>query len=213
MEAWNEAWKTKEGRSHWLEPDPFIISNLSWLKKDGVTKILDLGFGIGRHAILLAKKGFDVYGIDPSTSGLDYARKWSERERVTPQFLTAEMSQLPFVNAIFDLVIAWNVIYHGTIKIIHKTVREIKRCLKIDSYLLCTLISTKHIKYGLGEEIEKDTFVIVEEKEKKYPHHYFNQAGIDHFLKGFSHRKCEDIEQFFSGCFHWYVLTRLTSKS
>ena len=209
MEAWNEAWKTKEGRAHWLEPDPFIVSIIPELKKNGVTKVLDLGFGVGRHAILFTKKGFNVYGIDPSASGLEFAREWSEREKVSPYFLIAEMSQLPFSKAYFDLIIAWNVIYHGTTKIIHKTVREIKRCLKKDGYLLCTLISTKHKKYGLGKEIEKDTFVIAEEEEKSHPHHYFNEAEINNFLIGFSHIKCENVEQFYPGCFHWYLLTKL----
>lgn len=213
MESWNENWKTEEGRAHWLEPDPFIIPLLPKFKNEGIEKVLDLGFGIGRHAILFAKKGFDVYGIDPSTSGLEFAVKWAERERITLTLAIGDMNQLPFADDFFDLIIAWNVIYHGTAKIIHKTINEIVRCLKIDGYLLCTLISTKHNKFGLGKEIEKDTFVIDEEKEKSHPHHYFNKEKIAQYLKGFTHITCDDIEQFYPGLFHWYILTKLVSKS
>ncbi|UCG89874.1 MAG: class I SAM-dependent methyltransferase, partial [Candidatus Heimdallarchaeota archaeon] len=200
-------------RAHWLEPDPFIVSLLPKFKKEEAGKVLDLGFGIGRHAILFAKNGFEVYGIDPSSSGLEFAMKWAERERIALNLITGDMNQLPFKSNFFDLIIAWNVIYHGTAEIIHKTINEIVRCLKINRYLLCTLISTKHTKYGMGKEIERDTFVISEETEKKHPHHYFNKDEIARYLKGFTHITCDDKEQFYPGLFHWYILTRLISKS
>ncbi|MFX0208502.1 MAG: class I SAM-dependent methyltransferase [Candidatus Hodarchaeota archaeon] len=213
MEAWNDAWKTKEGRALWIDPDPFIVSLLPRFKNEGIEKVLDLGFGIGRHAILFAKRGFDIYGIDPSCSGLEFAMKWAEQEGITLKLITGDMNLLPFTSDFFDLIIAWNVIYHGTAKVIHKTLSEIMRCLKNDGYLLCTLISTKHNKYGLGEEIEKDTFVIGKEMEKSHPHHYFNKEEIIRYFKGFTLLTCDDIEQFYPGLFHWYILARLVSKS
>ncbi len=213
MKAWNESWKTEEGRAHWLEPDPFIVSLIPKFKKEEVEKILDLGFGIGRHTILFAKKGFDVYGIDPSSSGLGFAMKWAQQERIILKLITGDMNQLPFKNNFFDLIIAWNVIYHGTAEIIHNTINEIMRCLKIGGYLLCTLISTKHNKYGVGKEIESGTFVISEETEKSHPHHYFSKDEITRYLKGFTPIICDDKEQFYPGLFHWYILTKLVSRS
>jgi SAM-dependent methyltransferase len=212
MKAWDEIWKTKEGKTLWLEPDPFIVSFLPKFRREGVNKILDIGFGLGRHAILFAKEGFDVYGIDTSPTGLKYATKWAEREKVDLKLTTGEMSCLPFNSDMFDLVIAWNVVYHGTSDYIYKTISEIKRCLKLNGYLLCTLISTKNEKYGFGEEIEKRTFVIPEEKEKSHPHHYFDMEEINQYFKDFTLLKCEDIEQFHPGSFHWYILARLVLK-
>ncbi|MFX1284629.1 MAG: class I SAM-dependent methyltransferase [Promethearchaeota archaeon] len=212
MEAWNNAWKTEKGRAHWIEPDPFIVTLLPRFKKEGIRRILDLGFGIGRHAIYFAKKEFDVYGIDPSSSGLKFAMKWAEQEKITLKLIIGDMNHIPFINDFFDLIIAWNVIYHGTAKIIHETLNEIIRCLKIDGYLLCTLISTKHNKYRLGEEIERNTFVIGEEAEKSHPHHYFNKQEIKRYLRGFTHIICDDKEQFYPELYHWYILTRLGSK-
>ena len=52
-------------------------------EKHGVgegAKILDLASGIGRIAINLAKKGFDVVGIDISPLYLEYAKKWASKE-------------------------------------------------------------------------------------------------------------------------------------
>ncbi len=82
MSAWEEIWKTKEGRALWLTPDPFIVSLIPRFKKFRIHKVLDLGFGIGRHTIFFAKNGFNVYGIDPSKSGYEFANKWSKQENV-----------------------------------------------------------------------------------------------------------------------------------
>lgn len=212
MKAWDEIWKTKEGQALWLQPDLFVTSLLPRFKKEGIKKILDIGFGVGRHTILLAKEDFDVYGIDTSPTGLEYAIRWSKKERVTVKLNVGEMTHLPFDSDFFDLVLAWNVIYHGTSNYIRKTLSEIKRCLKLDGYLLCTLISTQNNKYGLGEEIERGTFVIAEEKEKSHPHHYFDMEEIKQYLGGFTLLKCEDIQQFGPGSFHWNILARLVSK-
>ncbi|MFW9903644.1 MAG: class I SAM-dependent methyltransferase [Candidatus Thorarchaeota archaeon] len=212
MEAWDDSWKTEEGRARWLNPDPFITSKIRKFKKEGVKKVLDLGSGVGRHTILFTKEGFDVYGMDPSPSGFKYTLNLFEREKLSPKLILGDMSQLPFKSDSFDLIVAWNVIYHGTTEIIYKTVNEITRCLRNNGYFLYTLISTKHNKFGLGREIEKNTFVIETEKEKNYPHHYFDKEEITRFFDGFIHLTYENKEQFYPGLFHWHLLSKLTSK-
>ncbi len=195
-----------------MEPVSFVASLLPKFKKEDLKKILDIGFGAGRHSILFAKEGFDVYGIDTSESGLEYANKWARKEKITLHLELGEMNDLPFENDFFDLIIAWNVLYHGALDSVRKSIEEIRRCLKQDGYLLCSLISVKNDKYGLGEEIERKTFVVAEEKEKSYPHHYFDRKEIRQYLIGFSLLRCKDVEQFRSGDFHWHILAKLLSK-
>ena len=55
MKAWDDRWKTEEGRAHWLEPDPFVVSALPRLKEEGVETVLDLG--LGRKAVFLDLQG------------------------------------------------------------------------------------------------------------------------------------------------------------
>jgi hypothetical protein len=76
---------------------------------------------------------------------------------------------------------------------------------------LCTLISTKNEHCGVGEEIERCTFVSDENPEKSHPHHYFDREEIRDFLRGFDLLHCEDVERR-PGSFHWHVLARLVSK-
>ena len=212
MKAWNDTWQTEEGRVFWLEPDPYVAALLPRFKKEGMRKVLDLGFGLGRHAVLFAKERFEVHGIDSSPSGLDYAAQWGARENIALELEIGEMTHLPFDGNFFDLVIAWNVIYHGTADYVRQTIGEIERCLKPKGYLLCTLISTRNSKCGLGEEIERGTFVILEDAEKSHPHHYFDREEVVRYLNCFELLECEDIEQFGPGSHHWHILARLRSK-
>jgi 2-polyprenyl-3-methyl-5-hydroxy-6-metoxy-1,4-benzoquinol methylase len=39
------------------------------------TRVLDLGCGVGRHALLFAEHGFVVEAIDGAAAGLDFARR------------------------------------------------------------------------------------------------------------------------------------------
>jgi tellurite methyltransferase len=213
MKEWDDIWKTAEGRALWLRPEHFVVSLLPRLRSEGVENVLDLGFGLGRHTVLLAKEGFEVYGIDSSPAGLEYATEWSQRQKIALKLTIGEMSHLPFDDDLFDLVVAWNVIYHGTADYIRRTMSEIRRCTKPNGYLACTLISTRHVKHGLGQEIEEDTFVIAEDEEKRYPHHYFDREDISRYLDGFVLLHCEDTEQSEPGTYHWQILARLESKS
>jgi tellurite methyltransferase len=213
MKVWDHIWQTEEERGLWLEPDPFVVSLLRRFKNEGLGKVLDLGFGLGRHAVLFAKEGFDVYGIDSSPAGLKHAHEWAERESILLKLEIGEMSDLPFESNFFDLVLAWSVIYHGTADYISQTITEIERCLKPGGHLLCTLISTRNSQCGLGEEIERGTFVIPGHQEKSEPHHYFEREEIDRYLKEFALLKCEDVEQFGPGSYHWHILAMLMSKT
>ena len=75
------------------------------------------------------------------------------------------MAALPFADGFFDLILTWNVIYHGTAAVIRRILAEIERCLRPQGYLLCTLISTQHRHHGNGTEIELGTFVVPGETE------------------------------------------------
>jgi SAM-dependent methyltransferase len=60
VEAWDKRWATVEGRADWRDPDPDVIALLPELKARGVRTALDLGCGVGRHALLLAEHGLAV---------------------------------------------------------------------------------------------------------------------------------------------------------
>lgn len=207
MEAWNEAWGRATGRAEWLEPDPFVVELLPALQAAKIQRGLDLGFGVGRHAILLAKRGIAMYGLDAAANGVEYASQWADREGVSLTLTTGDMAMLPYDDGFFDLILSWNVIYHGTSDFIQQTVAEIERCLKPTGHLICTLISHLHKRYQLGNEIEPNTFVIPGGGEASHPHHYFDRAEVEQLLQNFTIHRCEDVDHAVdqSGSYHWQI--------
>ncbi len=205
MEAWNQAWQTDEGRAEWLTPEPFVAALVGPLRKAGVRRVLDLGFGVGRHALLLAQAGFDVAGIDASASGRAYAEAWAEQSGVSLRLTTGDMATLPYAAGEFDAILTWNVIYHGAFEVIRQTVAEITRCLQPEGYLICSLISHRHHMFGQGVEIEPRTFIIPGGGEKEHPHHYANRADIDDLFGDYTILQIEDVTQKLATDYHWHL--------
>src|SRR5215207_8733787 len=205
MEAWNEAWRTEEGRAEWMTPEKFVVESTELLRAAGVKRVLDLGFGVGRHAILLAKAGFQVDGIESSSNGLAFTNEWAANEGVTLKLTTGDMARLPYADDEFDAILTWNVIYHGTLDVVQQTIDEIARCLKPQGYLVCSLISSRHHMFGQGVEIEPRTFVIPGGGEREHPHHYFNKEDIERSFTAFEILRLEDSTQKKATDFHWHL--------
>ncbi len=66
-------------------------------------RILDIGCGTGRHSIELAKRGYQVVGVDLSASLLNRAKEKVNRENLALEFYQYDARQLPFVEQ-FELV-------------------------------------------------------------------------------------------------------------
>lgn len=66
--------------------------------------VLDLGCGTGNHDFLLARRGYQVTGLDQSPHMLSIARKKALREKVRPRFVLAGMESFRLGRA-FDAAI------------------------------------------------------------------------------------------------------------
>jgi SAM-dependent methyltransferase len=67
-------------------------------------RILDLCCGPGRHAVELARRGYDVVGLDINKRYIALARQLAEREGIQATFLTGDMRAIPFEGH-FDAII------------------------------------------------------------------------------------------------------------
>ena len=104
--------------------------------------ILDIACGEGTFAVAMAKKGFQVTGVDRSPQMLRFARERAERENVKVEFLLQDMRSLPFderacmrsmpSTSKFDLVTCWfdSLNYILELEGIQKTFAGVHRALK-----------------------------------------------------------------------------------
>jgi SAM-dependent methyltransferase len=110
------------------------------------SRILDLSCGIGRHAIHLAKKGFQVIGYDPSEFYLDIARQWAEKEKskfsYTPKFYKGKPGKASQVlskhnETNFDVIInMWQSFGYTTVDEDVKFFRDVLKVASPDCMLI-----------------------------------------------------------------------------
>ena len=207
-QAWDQNWRTDAGRKNWLTPEPDVLRALALLKERGAQNALDLGCGVGRHALAMAQAGLTVWGFDMSSSGLQHAQKQADELGLSLRLERGEMTALPYEDGFFDYVLAWNVIYHGSRQVVQESLAEIRRVLKPGGWFQCTMISKRNSRFGLGEEIAPDVWLAKSGKnhEHGHPHLYSNAAELVAMLKGFEPLSMVDQTQSKPDSYHWVVV-------
>jgi ubiquinone/menaquinone biosynthesis C-methylase UbiE len=106
VEAWDKRWATEEGRAEWLEPHPAVVAILPELAARGARRVLDLGCGVGRHALMFAAHGLAVEAIDGSPNGLAVLRDSAAARGVTLGLHEGFADALPFPDGSFDYALS-----------------------------------------------------------------------------------------------------------
>jgi len=90
-------------------------------------KILDAGVGTGNLAVLLARRGADVYGLDFSPEAL---KIYKDKDPNAKTFLHDLRSPLPFEDNFFDKIVSNNVLYNIPREERLNVILELRRVLK-----------------------------------------------------------------------------------
>jgi len=204
--AWDRRWASDEGRADWLDPEPEVKALVPLLQARGVRRALDLGCGVGRHALFLAEAGFEVDGIDGSPVGIGVARETAAARGLTLNLREGAADALPFADGTLDFVLSWNVIYHGNQGDVGRRLAEIWRVLKPGGLYQGTMLPTRNGNYGLGRRIAPDTFVNDAIEERSHPHFYCDAAGLVALFAGFELLSLTQREHKKPGSWHWHIV-------
>lgn len=97
--------------------------------------VADLGCGPGAHALALARRGYDVVGVDGSSGMVEVARKRAARDEVDATFEVHDVSApLRFADASLGGVLAILILQHLPNPAVF--VAEIRRCLRPGGHVL-----------------------------------------------------------------------------
>lgn len=191
-------------RQKWLIPENDVIA---WAKTlPSGARILDLGAGVGRHALWLATEGLSVTALDSAPDGLVEIDKADGVETVL-----GRMDALPLVDHSFDHVLSWNVIYHGDENVLLRTINEIRRVLKPGGTYLRTMLSKRRLPHGKsthpGREINRNTWVFdAPGTDKIHPQYFCSAAELIAIFFGFEVLALKDLEDENPGSFHWHMI-------
>jgi len=87
--------------------------------------VLDLGCGTGAHTIRLARRGFQVVGVELTAAGAKSAAKRLNDEGFKPMIVIADAERLPFRDGAFHTVWAALLLHH--FPVLDRLPKEIRR--------------------------------------------------------------------------------------
>jgi ubiquinone/menaquinone biosynthesis C-methylase UbiE len=110
-QQWADDYRTADNESFYEHAFDSLVSVLN--PPAGAT-FLDAGCGSCNHSVRLARRGFNVHGVDFSETALDMAREKVSAEGLENRITLERQSllELSFPEASFDYAVCWGVLMH-----------------------------------------------------------------------------------------------------
>lgn len=171
-------------------------------------KILETGCGSGANIWMIAKEGFDAYGIDLAEEGILLAQETLEKYDVQAQLSVQDMCSVDFDNGFFDVVL--DVFSSNCLDKTagYKYLCEIKRILKPGGLFFSYFPSKKSDCYQFPEDasfIDSDTLNSISRKDapfsgQSYPFRFIHPKEYENILMqlGFEIQYSETVRKTYN---------------
>ena len=172
---------------YWQEAASEVYPLIYRWKNQNLKKFLDLGCGVGRHALLFAANEFIVTASDLSADGIAKLNESANKANLKIATTIADMISLPYADNSFDCLIAYHAIYHTDDEGIKKVISEIKRILTKNGEAFITFNSQKNSAFLdlKNKHLSDNTIVKMVGHEAGIPHYYAQRSDIKALLKDF----------------------------
>lgn len=184
-------------------PDLKPVDNCIYLankwQESGRINLLDLGTGLGRHAVYFSKQGFNVSAMDISEYAIDYLRNWAIKENLMINAEVGDMLCLPYPDQSFDCIFAYHVISHTDSIGLKKIITELERVLKPDGEVYLSFCSKESTEFAEKRfpMLDKNTLISQDELEKGIPHFYADMNDLKELLANFQVELIKHTEYYY----------------
>ena len=195
LDSWNLIYRKGEEKYKYYdftEPHKDMKKIAGMLNKRKVKKVLDLGCGAGRNLLYLAKKEFEMYGIDIAEKGIEITKKNLRKEKLKANLKIGNVfKKLPYKSNFFDAVVSVQVLQHNNLSQINKAIKEIERILKPQGIVFITLCGryskgkTRYCLVKTAKKIAPRTYAPTIGDETGMLHYIYNKATIKKHYKNF----------------------------
>lgn len=181
---WDNIYRTQGEVQRDILPTALIASEL--FKRKGINTVLDLGCGTGRHAAFFAGQGFKVIAADISEKAVEITKNKAAALGLDIKTINLDMRKMPFEDDSFDAVFCIWTTGHGLYSDAVKHADEMMRVVRKNGLVFADYVSKDDELYGVGQEIEKDTFINADlPGEEDIPHHYSDEKELRELYKGY----------------------------
>jgi len=136
-------WESLYASGHKLDypNDVFVRVTHRLLDPEVHSRVLDYGCGSGENLLHLARRGFSVAGVDISQSAVSLVRDRARRAGLDCDVRVVRGLPVPFPDASFDAVIAWQVLDYNDRKGLAMAVEELQRVLRPGGVALYAMVA------------------------------------------------------------------------
>jgi len=218
-DVWEAFWGNEEHHEWWKRPAPEVLEFIKSQSPEQRPDVLDLGCGIGRHAIAFAKAGFCVTATDASENAIAHLNESAKELNLPIRTKACYFLDDIFPTASFDIVLSYNVIYHGYREQFAQAIERVRALLSLEGLFFFTCPTRQDGKYGYGEQVAPHTFLCTKSITPGDIHYFADEADLDELLAGFrqlSRKKNEHywdnkgVQQFHS---YWQILVEKLNRT
>ena len=182
---WETYWNNQDNYERWKKPSPEVLDFIHSLSPIESPKVLDLGCGLGRHAIAFALARFSVIATDASTMAIQHVIEWACSLQLSIETRICDVLDNSLSGENFDVVLSYNVIYHGSRKQFAQAIQHVRKLLKRNGIFFFTCPSRQDGKYGFGEMVAPHTYKCTKSVTPGDIHYFADEEELDELLYGF----------------------------
>jgi ubiquinone/menaquinone biosynthesis C-methylase UbiE len=152
-----------------------IIRATNGKKRDEIS-ILEVGCGTGNNVWFFAEEGFKGFGIDMSSSAIEFGKRHLAIRGLDADLRVGDISLLPWAGSSFDFVLDRGALTQINYEHIEAVLAEVLRVLKPSGKMLCyTLYGIQNPDRVLGTEVSKNTY-------DRFSGGLFSKVGLTSFF-------------------------------